>query len=186
MNYDFRIALTGATSGVGKALYDSWNENSRPIIGFSKPEYDITNVEDREAILRKSLEFNANVFINNAHAKDGQLELVKMFYQAWRWDSDKQIINIGSISTDSPGFMESMVSYIARKTALESMCLQLQKFDHKCRVVLIRFGFIDTPLVKNVLDKNKWSWFSTFETTKIIIDTLCSPFYIRELAIANR
>ena len=57
-----KIAITGHTTGIGKAIHD-WFLGDADILGFSKSNgYDITNKDDRIKIINESMD--CDVFIN--------------------------------------------------------------------------------------------------------------------------
>ena len=82
-----KIAITGHTSGIGKALYNRCKEQSLPRhepIGFSRSNgYDIN-------MLTKTLKqfhtraTDCDVFVNNAHDKFAQVDLLYALWEEWK------------------------------------------------------------------------------------------------------
>lgn len=135
-----KYALTGHTRGIGEELFKTISLNC---IGFSKSlGYDITKKIDRLRIVEESL--NCDVFINNAHAGYGQVELLYEVYDKWK-NQDKIIVNIGSDTTS--GIKKKPREYSAQKAALDKASEQLSFLNSKCRVMNIKFGFVATERV---------------------------------------
>ena len=133
------IAITGHTSGLGKACFDYYN--SRPSItvaGFSKSNsFDISNPTP---ILHGCLDYD--VFINNAY--DG-FEQVNLLYELIQGFKGK-IINISSNSSD--GIKNKVWPYSIHKAALDKANQQL--FHNGYNVTNIKFGWLDTDRVKHI------------------------------------
>lgn len=149
-----RVALTGHTSGIGKALYDMLLPAMNPT-GFSLDNgYNIEYYDHREKILQRIEEEKCDVVVNNAFCRDGQLLLLYALWERWKDDPSKTIINIGTFATEIPVFNDKMVIYTAYKAALKQLCFQLQRKKHRCRLIHVRFGFVDTPFSKEILETN--------------------------------
>ena len=89
-----KVAITGHSKGIGKALADIFETNGHTVLGFSRSNgFDISESANRISILNKSQD--ADIFINNAYHPTGQLDLLKEIIEQWRY-SNKIIINIGS------------------------------------------------------------------------------------------
>ena len=174
-----RIAITGHTSGIGKALYKRCEEQSFPKhepIGFSRSNgYDIN--DPKPWFHRKATD--CDVFVNNAHDKFAQVDLLYRLWQEWK-DKDKQIVCISSLSPDVT--KKHMHPYSAEKCALDHACEQLQNSKGKCRVINIKPGFVDTPRVASIypkiykMDPNYMA--------KVILWCIEQPEYLMTLRIA--
>ena len=69
-----KIAITGHTSGIGKALYDIYSEENE-VLGFSRSNaYDIKYDISIEKIVQGSLD--CDVFINNAGHMEEQTIII--------------------------------------------------------------------------------------------------------------
>ena len=135
-----KYAITGHTSGIGQALFNKLSPNC---IGFSRSTgHDITDRNNRLDIINESAE--CNIFINNAHAKYGQVELLYDMYNAWK-DEDKIIVNIGSNTTS--GIKTKPWEYSAQKASLDKASEQLSFLNSKCKVMNLKFGFIATKRI---------------------------------------
>ena len=172
-----RIALTGHTSGIGKALYKRCEEQSFPRhepIGFSRSNG--FNINNPERIVSEAIE--CNVFVNNAHDKFAQVDLLYGMWHFWK-DQDKQIICISSLAPDVT--KNSPQPYSTEKNALDHACEQLQNSKGKCRVINIKPGYVDTPRVahRNVAHKIDPNYMAG-----VILWCIRQPEYLMTLRIA--
>ena len=114
-----RVAITGTTRGLGKAIKDELCARWVPV-DFNRPKYDISSKEGRKAIVDEIKSNNKyTVFINNAHDGFSQVELLNDIYNIWKDKADKYIININSRAKHpniSKGYM-----YSASKAALSQL-----------------------------------------------------------------
>lgn len=143
-----KYAITGHTSGLGKFLYNHWNNSA---IGFSRTNgFDISKKTDRDKIIEISKD--VDVFINNAYCLYYQTELLYDLYNEWK-DEKKIIINIGSNTTD--GIKRNIWPYSSHKASLEKASEQLSYLNNNCKVLLIKFGYIGTErVIKDINPKN--------------------------------
>ena len=113
------VAITGHTSGIGKAISDYFTAKEYKVIGFSRNTgYDISTEHDRLRIVEESK--NADIFVNNAYnfkTDDlGQTLLLKSMTRIWQ-DQSKLIVNISSIGGD---FANNKVRYNVNKADQDS------------------------------------------------------------------
>ena len=141
-----KIAITGHTKGVGKAIADKFDN----VLGFSKSTgYDISDDAVVKDIIEKSKD--CDVFINNAYHRDAQARLLYKMYQQWQ-NEPKLIINIGAVSSDNIsnftrlGYIPFWTDYTSYKAQLDFASLQLSDKHKKgmCRVTMLKGGFVDT------------------------------------------
>ena len=172
-----QIIITGHTSGIGKELYEFFTPGS---IGLSRSTgFDITKDE---------FKWHGDVFINNAinlNTYEGMFGQVRIFWEAWKlWRKhpDRVIINIGSISMDylsSPTYHQMM--YASAKSALANASRSCQYIENGPRVIHIKLGAVDTPLIK----KFKIPKMNKKDVVYSILDALENP-YCYELDISPR
>jgi NAD(P)-dependent dehydrogenase (short-subunit alcohol dehydrogenase family) len=97
--------------------------------------------------------------INCAYNNWGQVQVLQFFYNAWKHNQNKTIINVGSIVTDYAQ-SEKHLDFKYSEYRLHKQTLQLafQKMsrDCECNIKLINPGPIDTDMVKH-LQCNKLS-----------------------------
>ena len=163
-----KVIITGHTSGIGKSLYDFFTPGA---LGLSRTTgFDI---------IKDNFNWHGDVFINNAinfKSYEGMFAQVKIFWQAWKlWRKfeERTIINIGSISADylsSPTYHQMM--YASSKAALANASRSCQYIENGPRVIHVKLGAVDTPLVK----KYKMPKMSVQEVTNAILDALDNPY----------
>lgn len=139
-----KYAITGHTSGIGKAIYEKLFPN---IVGFSRRTgYDITSSVDRKQILKESA--SADVFINNACDEYGQTDILLDFFDKWK-DLPKTIINVGSRITEItlPVEYQHLIRYQIQKKCLKMTVLELQGYT--CKVDYKWFGYVGTERILN-------------------------------------
>jgi len=89
LNTEVKVAITGHTQGLGKALFDIYDNS----MGFSRSNgFDIN---DPDPIVKASLD--CDIFINNAWDKFAQINLLENLFYFWRYQN-KTIVNISSVS----------------------------------------------------------------------------------------
>jgi hypothetical protein len=106
-----KVAVTGHTKGLGASLKNIFEASGHIVTGFSKSTgYNISDSESRRFILDSV--HDADVFINNAYHKTGQLDLLKELAVLWE-GQDKYIINISSkiVNIESEYFPENVKEY---------------------------------------------------------------------------
>jgi hypothetical protein len=145
-----KIAITGHTKGIGKALFDMIC-NDHEVIGFSKSTgYDITNISDRKRIINSVKD--CEVFINNAY--DGFAQS-NMLYELWtNWYTEhKTIINIGSDVTEHTLHLKfkNLLQYQMHKKSLKTLNYDLQNLNTNVSIHYISFGYVGT---EQILQKN--------------------------------
>ena len=140
-----KISITGHTSGLGQALFNHWSNAGHDLIGFS-----LSNGFNIDTDIEKISEGEFDIFINNAYSKYQQVELLYKLYEKNK-NRKCTIINIGSASSD--GNVDRIKPYAIEKLALEKACLQLQFNSSVCKVLLIKPGRMETPMVAHTNSK---------------------------------
>ena len=158
-----KIAITGHTSGLGRAFYNHFSLNHE-VIGLSRSNgYDIVTSNDR--IIKAVQGFD--LFFNNAHAGHCQGSLIKNLY-------DKiPIITSGSMAAD---YVQTNNPYFRDKKVIEN----IHKFFVKkgCHpMLLLKMGFLenytDRPHIRysEVISAVEF-WISNPKLTLIEFDNL--------------
>ena len=147
-----KIALTGHTSGIGKALYDILS-NDHEVVCFSRTNgYDISKSAIIDQIIQESLE--CDVFINNAYYSLSQVNILNKLWHFWKRDKTKTIVNISSLSK-YPGVSGNQSGYSAHKAALSHQAFLLMfKTPRKCRMINVNPGWVETDMTKHVENAN--------------------------------
>jgi NADP-dependent 3-hydroxy acid dehydrogenase YdfG len=151
-----KIAITGHTAGIGKALAAAYSANE--IIGLSKRDGNNIRVVPKIADLIEP----CDMFINNAQAGYAQTEL--LFEVAKRWaGTKKHIIVISTMMTQDPVSVLpglEMDQYRVQKIALEEAVRQLRNRHLGIKITLVRPGDIATTPDKTVppsADVDRWA-----------------------------
>jgi NAD(P)-dependent dehydrogenase (short-subunit alcohol dehydrogenase family) len=136
-----KIAITGHTSGLGKACFDYYsNLPTFEVKGFSRTTG--FNITKPRTIITHISNFKYDIFINNAYDGFAQVnllyELIKKF--------EGKIINISSNSSD--GIKNKVWPYAVHKSALDKANQQL--FHNGYNVTNVKFGWLDTARVKHI------------------------------------
>lgn len=138
-----KIAITGHSAGIGKALSEIYTENGHDVIGLSRRNgYNIRSITKVVSMIEP-----CDIFINNAQVGFAQTELLFAVYKAWHGKKDKTIINISTMMTSFPisalpGI--EMTEYYVQKKALEEAIVQLRNYQTGPKICLIKPGAVAT------------------------------------------
>ena len=136
------IAITGHTNGIGAEIYSRFGPNS---LGFSLSNgYDITVQSSRKKIIDAMRD--CDVFINNAAAGYGQVDLLIELFHEWK-DSQKLIVNVGSRIAEItlPRHRLHLLHHSAQKKALKTTVAEIQGYT--CNVEYVWFAYVGTPKI---------------------------------------
>jgi NADP-dependent 3-hydroxy acid dehydrogenase YdfG len=141
-----KIAITGHTAGIGKALAEEYRLDGHDIIGLSQREGN--NIRNTFKICDQIAP--CDIFVNNAQAGYAQTEL--LFEMANRWAGTyKHIIVISTMMTQEPvSFDSSLDQYRIQKVALEEAISQIRNRRLGVKITLVRPGNIATSIDKTV------------------------------------
>ena len=124
-----KIAITGHTGLVGKALVYECVKQDIKVLGFSRSNgYDITSPESVGNLITDAKE--CDIFVNNAYTNSyHQVDLLYRLYDAWK-SKPKTIINIG---TTASGYYEHEEPWVygTHKSALDDACRRMQSEHNK-------------------------------------------------------
>lgn len=145
-----KIAITGHTSGIGKAVANEFSSHGHEIIGFSRSNgYDISISKDRHKIITECKD--ADIFINNAYAFYSQLYMFIEIFHSWK-NCKKTIININS---QTKYFVDNHSIYNLAKRKLQSTAIELSNQQRKCKIINISPGYVQTPRIKNLIKSDE-------------------------------
>ncbi|CAB4164106.1 hypothetical protein UFOVP1146_42 [uncultured Caudovirales phage] len=137
-----KIAITGHTAGIGKALAQEYLLNGHEIVGLSRREGN--NIRNLPKICNQI--DPCDMFINNAQAGYAQTEL--LFEMSKRWiNTKKHIIVISTMMTQDPISVLpglDMLAYHQQKITLEEMVKQLRYQHLGVYITIVRPGYIAT------------------------------------------
>lgn len=140
-----KIAITGHTRGIGKAVFDSLSLAGHDCSGYSRSNgFDISDIDKlMQAVI------NHDVLINNAYHQFYQIDIFNQWYSKHQHNDTKTIINIGSIikNTMPNGTAATSKEYIACKKQLDFITKKAaMTTDRQCRIININPGFVKTEL----------------------------------------
>ena len=164
-----KVAVTGHTSGIGKAIYEKYQPNS---IGFSRSNgFDIT--KDIKKILKACKD--CDIFVNNAQQDFFQTELL---YALGR-NFQGKIINIGSMSKDWTKGYRKMYKYGVEKVTLNEANDQL--FWEGVDTCIINPSYVDTPMIrKHDVDKMRPE-----DIVNLIDWIIKQPYKVKEISVCS-
>ncbi|MGE0631901.1 MAG: hypothetical protein AB7O96_05810 [Pseudobdellovibrionaceae bacterium] len=147
-----KIAITGHSSGLGKAFKEAGEKAGHECLGFSRTNgYDISKPENRKRIIEES--FDADLFINNAFnwQDSSQLEMFFEIFEAWKTRPGKIILNISSRAPEYFELPSVQMKYGVYKAALDIASVQAEKqHGRKCQIVNLKLGKMDTPAIAHI------------------------------------
>ena len=153
-----KIAITGHTAGIGKALTEIYVQQGHEIIGLS--QRDGNNIRNIPKICDQIEP--CDIFVNNAQAGYAQTEI--LFEMAQRWQGTrKHIIVVSTMMTQDPVSSLSgldMDQYRVQKVALEEAVSQIRYRRLGVKITIVRPGNIATSPDKTVppaADVNNWA-----------------------------
>ena len=168
-----KIAITGHTSGIGKAISDIQTLKGAEIKGYSRSNG--WNLAERDGILllEELIEYNPDIFFNNAWHPKVQNMLCMKLHDIWK-DKHKVIINTGSATAYVPstGTYNGDNYYANDKKELAEYCI-LQSFrypyENKCRLINFSWGFVETGIVGTSDRISKEALIDATEAAKIMM-----------------
>lgn len=144
-----KVAITGHSRGIGKALYESLSEKHE-CEGFSRSNgFDIE--EHGDLIVQATLK--SDVFINNAYSGMHQVYILNKLWKYWKRDPNKTIVNISSLSK-YPNISSNESGYSAHKAALshQAFILMFKDNSRKCRMINVNPGYVKTDMTASAHD----------------------------------
>lgn len=143
-----RLAITGHTKGIGKAVADLYPD----YIGFSRSNgYDITISSNVARIIAESAD--CDVFVNNAYHDFVQCDLLEGIFEEWKGEPTKTIVNI--ISRARYGLGKAKF-YGQTKMELYNKAKNIMFHpDKRCRIININPGYVKTDMVAHVPESVK-------------------------------
>lgn len=158
-----KIAITGHLNGLGKQIFNKYNNS----IGFDILEGN--DIKNSKNIINQSQD--CDIFINNAYDGLGQVELFKNLEANW-YTPGKWIINISSNAV----LRQTNELYAQHKRQLESVVLK-----SNCRTTVVRVGLMDTTLVSNRKDIK----INPSDVADMILELINKPFNVKMLEIRH-
>ena len=173
-----KIAITGHTKGIGKALYATLSNRGHEVHGYSRSNgYDISDPDVRNTILKEIKTFD--VFINNAYSATAQYALLKESIHSWEGEK-RVIINVGSKSIYAEVYPDFMKPYIEDKKKQDEL-LRQRKLKAKPHTLNLILGLADTQM-SDMLDADKLDPEHVAELLANLLE-LKDQIYVQELMI---
>jgi nucleoside-diphosphate-sugar epimerase len=153
-----KIAVTGHTAGIGKALAEEYALDGHEVVGLSRRNGD--NIRNIPKICNQIEP--CDVFVNNAQAGYAQTELLLEMAKRWA-HTKKHIIVISTMMAQDPISIFpglDMLAYHQQKVTLEEMVKQLRYQQLGINITLVRPGNVATSPDKTVppaADVNNWA-----------------------------
>jgi hypothetical protein len=136
------IAITGHTNGIGAEIHSRIGSQC---LGFSRSNgYNITTSASRRRIIDRVQ--HCDIFINNAHAAYGQVDLLIELFQSWK-DQPRLIVNVGSrvAEVNLHSHRLHLLQYSAQKKALKNTVAEIQGYC--CKVDYVWFAYVGTTKI---------------------------------------
>jgi hypothetical protein len=135
-----KIAITGHSAGIGRALASLLEQQGHEVIGLSKRYgHNIHNIPKISKLIDP-----CDIFINNAQSHFAQTDLLFAVWRLWR-GQDKKIFNISTemVTMDVPP-REDWDEYLIQKKTLEQANNLLSLRSELPKLEIIRPGAIAT------------------------------------------
>ena len=146
-----KIAITGHTKGIGKAIADLYSKKNYQVIGLSRSNgYDIETKQ--QAIITKI--FDCDLIVVNAYSGRGQYELLKQIYSAFHHHHKKVVIITSTSGTpegkDEDNYGADYNEYCWHKEHLIKYVSELQEelFNKPLSVYDVCPDVVDTDMIK--------------------------------------
>ena len=143
-----KIAITGHTAGIGRALAEEYRLDGHDIVGLSQREGN--NIRNTPKICDQIEP--CDVFVNNAQAGYAQTELLFEMAQRWQGTGKKIIVISTMMAQDPVSCLDGldMDHYRLQKVTLEQAVSQIRNRRVGIKFVVVRPGYIATQLGQTV------------------------------------
>jgi hypothetical protein len=131
-----KIAITGHTSGLGKAIYSHFNNIGHEIIGLSRSNgFNISeHLQEITDIVK-----TCDLFFNNAHDGIAQCDLIKTLFK------DTMIVTSGSMGAD---YWQSGNPYYVAKFQIEKTHKDYRR-QTSMAMLLLKMGYLENYINRN-------------------------------------
>jgi hypothetical protein len=150
--FECKVVITGHTRGIGKIFYEYYKAQGCQVVGFSRSKgFDISNEMARKAILHECND--ANLFINVAFHKTGQLKMLEEITELWGL-TDKRIVNISSKIAYITKITERTKTIVSSKRK-QNAWVKKRSFVSRPRILNVVVGLIDTENSREIYEVAK-------------------------------
>jgi putative NADH-flavin reductase len=173
-----KVAITGHTQGIGKAIFDELNNRSYQVQGYSRSNgWNISLQEIRSQILAETSDFD--VFINNAYSPIAQFELLKLLVDRWQ-GTRKLIVNVGSKSIYADVVPNFMQDYVKDKQA-QLEFINSRRLQAQPQILNLTLGLVDTQMSSNLIAEKLAA--SDVAATLIDLIEIKDRIYVQDLML---
>lgn len=173
-----KVAITGHTRGIGKAIFDELSKRSYQVHGYSRSNgWNISLQEIRTQIVNETLDFD--VFINNAYYPMAQFELLKLLVNQWQ-GTKKLIVNVGSKSIYADVIPSFMQDYVKDKRA-QLEFINTRRLQAQPQILNLTLGLVDTQMSENLSAKKLAA--ADIASTLIDLVEIKDRIYVQELML---
>jgi NAD(P)-dependent dehydrogenase (short-subunit alcohol dehydrogenase family) len=142
-----KIAITGHSSGIGKAIHDGFVKQGHEIIGYDLLTKHNVSTEHNVRMLAQDA-VDCDMIVINAYRGFSQTTLLYEMFALWK-NQSKTIVVIGSRVDNS--FGQYPHEYAVHKATLDLAIKQLRDTPASGpKIINLKPGWVDTPLVKHV------------------------------------
>lgn len=145
-----KVVITGHSSGIGKSLLETFEENGQTCIGFDiLSGCDLRTEEGIQEVIESCK--SADIFINNA--LPNQSRLLKEVHDIWL-GQNKIIVNLSSAVTyfyEQSNVPREFAGYYEHKSQLNAVSKELTK-ARQPYIMNVRPSWVDTQLVSEITD----------------------------------
>ena len=129
-----KIAITGHSAGIGKALAGLLEQRRHEIVGLSKRYgHNIHNIPKIAQLIEP-----CDIFINNAQSHFAQTDLLFAVWRLWR-GKDKKIVNIST---------EMVYMEVPPREEWDEYLIQKKTLEEAHRVLSIRSGLPKLKIIR--------------------------------------
>lgn len=137
-----KVAITGGTSGIGKAITEQISSEGHEVVSFSRTTgFDLK--QEGSSVKLGKLANDFDVLINNAYHGMAQVDILYHFFYRWVGQENKTIVCISSGASEVS--YQHASEYAVHKTALDKACAQLSPL-FAGRIINIKPGYVGTPM----------------------------------------
>lgn len=150
-----KIAITGHSKGIGAALFKRLSQGHE-VTGFSRSNgHDLSQKESYDRAWEEMR--SADIVINNAYSPQNrylQTDILNDFTELHLLDSSRLIVNLLSMSPYVSRPQPSFNRYAASKILLGETINRLKTSGHKCGIVGVAPGWVETELYHKFKENN--------------------------------
>ena len=185
-----KVFITGHTKGIGRFLFNYFQNKGYQVQGVCRHSSHLgseggIDISDWESMKNAVLEFDPDMFVNNAHSGFSQVHLLNSLAKVW--SDNKIILNISSnVSDFSKAELKtfSYELYDTEKSALDYHAEKNQFANSNLKIINLRPGLVDTDRVRDFtghkLNENQF-----VDVVDSILNLLEKGIYVQEITFSH-